>query len=195
MQTNKRSTSGLLGLVLASCTVAALPACALMKASMQPRRDTREAANPLTSGQPLEMRQKSEIGIAQEKDCSIWPFEDVTTVTATDSQICVSVTVNKPDDSIFSGENAPAKQDVYVQAAPNGVSQMLNAMKQGNRKVGQCNLPGHNKIANVWTTQYQGCTPNNGMLTATSTSLRIDKIEWQFPAAPTAAVPEKTAGN
>ncbi len=192
MEMNNRSISGLFGLVFASCAVAALPSCALMKVAMQPHRDTREAANPLTSGQPLEMRQKSEIGIAQEKDCSIWPFEDVTTVTATESQICVSVTVNKPDDSIFSGTNAPAKQDVFVQALPNGESQMLIATKQGNHKVGQCNLPGHNKIANVWTTQYQGCTSNNGMLTVASTSLRVDKIEWQFPAT-AAAAPAKTA--
>lgn len=192
MQT-KKITSSLTRLVLASCTLAALPSCALMKVAMQPRHDTQEAANPLTTGQPLEMRKKSEIGIAQEQDCSIWPFEDVTTVTATEAQICVTMIVNKPDDSIFSGKDAPEKQDVYVKGMPSSESQMLQVMRKRNQKVGQCNLPGHNKIANVWTTEYQGCTPNNGMLTAASTSLKVDKIEWQFPTA--AAAPDKTAAK
>lgn len=192
MQT-KNITTSLTSLVVASCTLAALPSCALMKVAMQPRRDTHEAANPLTSGQPLEMRKKSEIGIAQEQDCSIWPFEDVTTVTATEAQICVTMIVNKPDDSIFSGKDAPEKQDLYIKGMPSPESAMMQVMKKRNQKVGQCNLPGHNKIANVWTTEYQGCTPNNGMLTASSTSLTLDKTEWQFPSA--AAAPDKTAAK
>ena len=193
MQKKKTSVSFISRLAMMASCAAAVPSCAMVGKMFTPKDMTNYAENPLASGQPLEARKHSDIGQAQEKDCSIWPFEDVVTVTATEAQVCVTMTISKPDDAIFSGKDAPDKQDVRFSAGPQAASDSLQADRKRNQKVGQCNLPGLNKVANVWTAQYQGCTPNNGMLTSASTSLTVAGTQWVFRDKN--AVPQKTAAK
>ncbi len=188
MQT-KNITASLTSLVVASCTLAALPSCALMRQMMKPADHSVAAPNPIASNQPLFHTASSYLSLAQEKDCTVWPFEDRTTITATAGNICVTTKTNQTDESIAAGANAPStmKEYMYVYNGAESAQLIVNLSRTSNQKIAQCVV--HNKRVNIWTTEYQGCVENKQVLTAQSTKLAFGKLGWNF------AAPEATAAK
>jgi hypothetical protein len=142
------------------------------------------APNPLVSGQPLEATHKGDVGVVSEPDCSIWPFQDTMTVTATDAQICVTIKRHKDAPSGWTGEPT-ADRTVGLQVSGDGGAQggYINAEKTGSSKVGSCLNRGYNARVAIWAFDYKGCTPNGGVLTQASGSLRVGDESWTFPTA------------
>ncbi|MBP9085060.1 MAG: hypothetical protein KBG15_03040 [Kofleriaceae bacterium] len=147
---------------------------------MRPADHSVAAQNPLTSGQALTRQDASYLNLAQEKDCTIWPFEDLTTVTASEAELCVTVRANHVEDGMATGANSPPqmKDYLYVTNGENHEQRVVSLTRQNNQKIAKCVI--HQKEQNIWTTEYHGCVANAGALVAGSTSLKFAKLSWSF---------------
>ncbi|MDC3952904.1 hypothetical protein [Polyangium jinanense] len=166
------------------------PACLLMMPPGMVSEGT-PAQNPLVSGAPLEARSKGKIGVVSEPDCNVWPFEDTMTVKASESEVCVTALQHKDAPPGWTGEPTANSSEGY--SVSSGAERgYIDARKTRASKVGSCFNKGFNKQVAIWAFEYEGCTPNNGVLTKASPSLRVGDASWTFPA-PAATEPATSA--
>jgi len=158
-------------------------ACILMHpGALRAGASGQTADNPLISGQPLEVKHKGDVGVVSEPDCSIWPFEDTMTVTATADQICVTLHKHKDAPSGWTGEpTANRTEGLRVSGDAGSEGGYINAEKTGSSKVGSCFNRGYNARVAIWAFDYKGCIANGGVLTKTSASLQVGDQSWTFP--------------
>ncbi|HEY4055069.1 MAG TPA: hypothetical protein VGM39_00630 [Kofleriaceae bacterium] len=153
----------------------------------------RTVDNPLVSGGPLEATKNANVGVVSEQDCNIWPFEDKLEVKVSEKEICISQHQNQVAPPGWSGEPTSDSSkgfNVANQAAEGGY---INTAKHHASKVGQCFDKGYNQEVAIWAFDYQGCAPNNGTVTANTTSLTVGDESWNFPAP--AGANANTANN
>jgi hypothetical protein len=184
------------GRILLLATLASMASCAAYMRVMTPT--PRTVDNPLVSGQPLEVTSKADVGTVGEQDCNTWPFEDTMSVSVTASQICVEQHKNIVAPPGWSGEpTADSSKSVSVGTNAGADSEIL-AQKSHSAKVGSCFNKGFNDQVAIWAFDYKGCTANNNLVTAATTSFHAGSESWQFAgaAAPAAsAPPPATAAN
>jgi len=173
--------------------VLALSGCSMMMTAMTPK--PRIVDNPLVSGQPLETSKKGDVGVVNEADCNTWPFEDTMTVNVTDAQICVAMKKHKEQPPGWSGEPTANSSEGFQIDADGATGPYINAEKKHAAKVGQCFNKGYNAQISIWAFEYKGCTPNTGLVSKASKTLRVGPESWTFPtpvampSAPTASTP------
>ena len=177
-----------LSVALASFALATTGCTFLMK-SMTPK--PRIVANPITSGQPLEATKKAHLGVVTEADCSIWPFEDQMTVNVTEAQICIAQRKHVEASPGWTGEPTSNSSQGFRVANNANEGGYIDARKAKASKVGTCFNRGYNKTVSIWAFDYKGCAPNNGTITAQTTSVRIGDESWEF--APPAGAPTTAA--
>jgi len=137
---------------------------------------TIEARNPLNA-QPVSDRRSSHLAGTSEGDCTVWPLEDEIQVSATDSEICIAVTIVKLAPSATWSGPGPADSEKYIQVMSdsqqtNGPS--IKVDREHHSKIGQCGG------TSVWTFRYNGCGANDGTLTAETAWLSADRSRWNF---------------
>ncbi len=167
-----------------------LTGCSMMLAGMTPKPHIVD--NPLVSGQPLESSKKGDVGTVGESDCNTWPFEDTTSVQVSAAQICVATKKHVAQPPGWSGEPTADRSKGFQIDADGATGPYINAEKTHAAKVGQCFNKGFNAQIAIWAFEYKGCTPNNGLVSAASKSLRVGDQSWTFagaPATPTAVTP------
>lgn len=166
--------------------LASAAGCAAMMRSMEVKPHT--ADNPLVSGQPLEAREKGDVGVVSEQDCNIWPFEDTMSVRITDAQICISARKHRAASPGWSGEPTANRSEFFRVSNEVGEGGSISVDKQRSSKVAQCFNKGFNAETPIWLFEYEGCAPNNGTVTAATTRLTVGDETWEFPgSAPPAA--------
>jgi hypothetical protein len=173
--------------ILLVAALASTAGCAAYMRVMTPK--PRTVDNPLVSGQPLVVTSKGDVGTVQEQDCNTWPFEDTLSVTVTASQICVEQHKNMSAPAGWSGEpTADSSKNVSV-GTNVGADSNIIAQKSHSAKVGSCFNKGFNEQVAIWSFDYKGCTANNNLVTAETTSFHAGSESWQFAgaAAPAAA--------
>ena len=167
-------------------------ACAAYMRAMTPK--PRTADNPLVSGQPLEVTSKSDVGGVMEEDCNIWPFEDTFRVTVTAQQICIEQHKNQAAPAGWTGEPTADSGSLMSVGTQVGADATVQVEKKHASKVGQCFDKGFNAQVAIWAFDYKGCIPNNGLVTAATTSFHAGHESWQFAGAAPAPQVAKNPG-
>ncbi|HEY4182702.1 MAG TPA: hypothetical protein VGM90_37985 [Kofleriaceae bacterium] len=155
----------------------------------------RTVDNPLVSGSPLEVTKNGDVGVVSEQDCNIWPFEDKLEVKVTDKQICISQHKNMEAPPGWSGEPTSDRTKGFNVANNAAEGGYISTEKNHASKVGHCFNKGYNEEIAIWAFDYQGCAPNNGTVTANTTSLTVGDESWNFPGPAAPAAPNTASGS
>lgn len=137
-----------------------------------------EAENPL-KGKPLTAKSKSDVFAQTEKDCTLWPLEDEMKLAATEKELCVTMTTLKesPSETWVGEPTANSSEFIQVSTDTAKAPVTISVEKGSVSKVGEC------RGKSVWSFSYEGCTPNDGVLTEKSAWLSAEGNRWSFPGA------------
>lgn len=146
--------------------------------STQSRMAEPPIEHPLVHGEPLEARTLANVGVVTEADCNRWPFEDTVTVRVTEAQICVAARRHtNTEPGRMTAPEAPLREtfQVVTDVAP---AALITVEKMRASNVSTCLHLQFAAPISIWAFDYEGCAPNNGIVTRATSFLRVGNASW-----------------
>lgn len=155
--------------------------CGMMIAQMIDREPTTvESHNPLASGsgtlradaKPAHNEVRSH---AAPEFCDQWPVADEYVLSITEDRICA--TVQRATDKAYGEITEPSSWRRLSIRGSQSAEIALTSVQ--DRRLATCD-PGGSRLE-VWTRRYEGCTGNDGVVTADTTTVIVDgDITWNL---------------